>query len=287
MPKNPQPGYTEYEIVEADKLLTKFEGDRKKAAAAMGMPVRRLQNMIMLTALKGRHGVPDCGGAAKNPIKNIPQGQAAEITRKSRTKPVGDGGILQCKTIDDVDVKDLAVVEAINQEDRQLSKQNGFLSMASNDFERRVMAEAERLAGENIRTLKAFTSGGMATAFKITFIELHRIKEKIEQIIENPSEHTDYNEDGTIRLSPHDKLMDYFRLIPVYNDQLRKGDKNVDEGVKLRMEIEKLRKESMSDGIRAQPGFKPQVAKMEQHNHYYGEEKPKGKKTMSKIKGKK
>lgn len=274
MPRKVQPGYTEYEIIEADKLLTKFEGDRTKAAEAMGMPVTRLRNMIRLTSLQGKWGHADVGGGGKTPLKRIPQGAAAEITRLERTKPVGDGGILQCHSLAEVATKDLAVVEAINREDRQIAKTGGLARLGANDKEQEFLAKLEKSYTGSVRSMMDLTFAGMGHAFTRTLFLYEDILRKIEEIDANPGAFFEMGEKGPYSTA-HDKRVEYLKLANDYVNQLRQLNRGAEKANEMRLQLQKLEKENIGDGIRAQPGFKPQVAKVEQHVHYHGEQKPK------------
>lgn len=271
--RKPQRTYTEYEIMEVDRLMTKHNGSRATVARELKMDKQRLQNMINLTALKAKWGRPGFGPNAKKSAQRIPQGEAAEIMRMERTKPVGDGAVLACSPTEDpphtTEKGDAMLVEAIEHEDRRIGMRGGLVKLGKNKKEREFLKKLQAGYTENIRNMMDLTFAGMGHAFTRTLFLYEDILEKIREIDRNPEKFTELTEKGYYSTA-HDKRIEYLRMANDYVDQLRKLNGATEKANEMRLQLQKLERENRGDGPRAKPGFKPQVAKLEQHIHYHG-----------------
>jgi len=265
--------YSEHEILQVDHLLTKYKGDRARVSKEMGISRTRLANMIRVTALRAKHGMPGYGPNPKKSAQRIPQGKAAEIMRMERTKPVGGGGVLQCAPTQEAlhtsEQGDAMLVEAIEHEDRRIAMRGGLVKLGKNKKEREFLRRLQAGYTENIRNMMDLTFAGMGHAFTRTLFLYEGVLEKIQEIDDDPEKFTETTEKGYYSTA-HDKRVEYLRIANEYVDQLRKLNGATETANKMRLQLQKLERENAGNGPRAKPGFKPQVAKLEQHIHYHG-----------------
>lgn len=222
--------YTPEELAAIDAALTRTNGNRSHAAAALGMPPKRLY-----------------GAVATNPILNSKWGAnhpdavephlATEIHRERGLSALP------------IPQQEEAVAVAVDKQDALLHK--GWAKLGFDGKERKFLAQLQATYTKNYAGTIALAAGGAAHANTRLLLTLESVTEKIQDIGEHPEKYRVYgvSKSGAEILvkNEHDYFKEMNQLLVAVSSELRKMGDSALKANELRLKVEKMRMQQESE----------------------------------------
>ena len=231
MPR-PKKILTPEEVEKYDAILEKTDGAFSSAARVLGLDTKTFrQHVNQSPPLKAKWGT----------------------VSKADKDPAEDGEMHRAIVLSPEEQKALAEAK----ESMQLQK--GFRKLGYSDDEISYLADVSQLSFGSLDSVLDLTIGGMTKTFTDMLLLRNKLQDKLQDVLENPDNYYEEQNNGAIIQTPHKVTMDLVDRINALGKEMRHINTAAEQGRVTRYKIDEIRaaKAEEEKGKPRKPGWNP------------------------------